>query len=136
MRGYPFIAKYGKAIGGAAFAVYTVVVAKWTGDHHVDAAETTVIVSAVLGALLVYIVPMAPRWRWGKSAIGVGLAGLAALQTVIGGGVDLNEAYLVVGAIVAALGIPVLPAVSEGAAPVAATSPSGDVVVHVGSDRA
>lgn len=129
---YPFFAKHGKSLLAGAFAVYTVAVAQLSGDHHIDAVETTIIATAVLNAVLVYVVPMAPRWRWGKSAIGAGLAALAVLQTVLPGGVDLNEAYVVIGAIVAALGIPIAPAVSVAAG----GGPSSDVVVHVGSDNA
>lgn len=130
---YPFIAKYGKSIVAFALPIYTVVVAQLTGDHHVDPTEFCVIVVAVLNGALVYLVPMAPRWRWGKSVLGAALAAFVALQTVVAGGIDLNETYIVIGAIVTALGIPLAPAVSEGAAN--RTPPSGDVVVTVGSDN-
>jgi hypothetical protein len=130
---YPFIAKYGKTIVAFLLPVYAALVAARTGDHHVDPTEACIIIVAALNGALVYLVPMAPGWRWGKSVLGAALAAFVALQTVIGGGVDLNETYLVIGAIVTALGIPIAPAVSEGAARTA--SASGDVVVHVGADR-
>ena len=132
MNGYPFFAKYGKSIGALAFFVYTTAIGLWTGDHHIDATEGVIIAVAVANGVLVFIVPMAPGWRWGKSAIGVVLPVLAIVQTVIGDGIDGNDVYLIAGALVTALGIPILPAVSEGAA--TSVPASGDVVAHMGSD--
>jgi hypothetical protein len=134
MKAYPFFAKYGKTIVAFLLPVYSVVVAQYTGDHHIDPTEAVIIATAIVNGVLVYFVPMAPGWKWGKSVLGAVLAGLVAFAAVIGGGIDLNGTYLVIGAIVTALGIPLAPAVSVGAGKTeVGTGP--DVIAHLGADR-
>ena len=130
---YPFFAKYGKSVLAAGFLVYAAVVAQLSGDGRVDKAEAVTIAIAVCSALLVYVVPMAPQWRWGKSTIMAVSAGLViAAQLIVDGALDTNDWYLVIGAVVAALGVTIAPAVS----PTPNGSQVPDVVVPLGADVA
>lgn len=114
-----------------AYLVYAAVVAQVSGDGRVDKAEAITIAIAVCSALLVYIVPMAPQWRWGKSVImALSAALVVAGQLIIDGALDANDWYLVIGALVAALGVTVAPAVS----PTPNGSQVPDVVVPLGAD--
>lgn len=128
---YPFFAKYGKTVLAVAFLIYATVVAQLSGDGRVDKAEGVTIAIAVCSALLVYVVPMAPQWRWGKSAImAVSACLVVASQLIVDGALDANDWYLVIGALVAALGVTVAPAVS----PTPSGSQVPDVVVPFGAD--
>lgn len=102
--------KYGKAIVGLLYALYTFTVPLWSGDHHIDSSEWVLIITAVATDAGVFIVPVVPQFRAVKSVLGWVLAVAAVLQTVIVGGVDANELALVIGAAVGALGITWAPA--------------------------
>lgn len=109
--------KYGKAIVAGTFAVYSVFVGLWSGDHHIDPAEGIIIALAVGNALLVYIVPITKSFSGVKSVVNALMAGLVVAQTQIAGGIDANDIMLIIGAVVATLGVVVAPAFSpkEGA---------------------
>lgn len=104
--------KYGKSIGAFLFFLYTVAIPLWTGDHHIDGSEGLIIAVAIGNGLLVYIVPVTKSLPGLKSVVNVILAGLVVAQTQLAGGIDANDWYLIIGAVVAAIGIPILPAAS------------------------
>jgi uncharacterized membrane protein len=118
--------KYGKSIVAAAFAVYSVFVGLWSGDKHIDPAEGIIIALAVGNSLIVYIVPLTKSFSGVKSVVNALMAGLVVAQTQIAGGIDANDVMLIVGAIVATLGVVVAPAYS----------PKEHVMVGLGSDKA
>lgn len=103
---------YGKAIAAFLVAVALVAVPLASGDHHIDPSEGVVIAIAVCNNGLVWLVPLAPGARWTKTAIGAALAGLEVATVVIVGGIDANEALMILVAVAGALGISVAPAVS------------------------
>ena len=103
---------YGKSLVAFVYAVATVAIPFWTGDHHVDPSEGVAIGIAVCTAALTWLVPLVPSAPWTKTAIGVILAVLQVVTTVIVGGIDSNDVMLIIAAIVSALGIGVAPAIS------------------------
>jgi hypothetical protein len=103
---------YGKSIVAFVYAVAVVAVPFFSGDHHVDPSEGVAIAIAVCTAALTYLVPLAHRATWTKTAIGAVLAGLQVLTTVIVGGVDGNDWLLIAFAVASALGISLAPAIS------------------------
>lgn len=105
---------FGKAIFAWLFAVYTAAVPLLSGDHHIDSGEWVVLALAIGNGILVFLVPVSPALASAKSWINAVLAALAVLQTVIGGGVDMSELALVIGAFLAVVGVAVAPAYSEG----------------------
>lgn len=116
--------KYGKSVVAFAFAVYAVIVPLVSGDHRIDAVEWTIIATAVGNNLLVYIVPLTHAYAGTKTVINAILMAVAVLQTVLPGGVDMNEWALVIGALLSALGVQFAPAFS----------PRERVAVTAGSD--
>jgi hypothetical protein len=115
---------YGKSLVAAIFAVYTVVVPLWTGDHHIDPSEGIIIALAIGNNVLVYIVPLTARFGGVKSVVSAVMAALVVAQTQIAGGLDGNDILLIVGALLATLGVVVAPAFS----------PKQRVKVSAGSD--
>jgi hypothetical protein len=104
---------FGKSIVAFVYAVATVAVPLFTGDHHIDPSEGVAVAIAVCTNALVYLVPLAPGAKWTKTAVGAALAGLQVVTTVIVGGVDGNDWLLIAAAVTSALGIYVAPAVSN-----------------------
>jgi len=104
--------KYGKAVIAVLYAAATVAIGAFTGDHHIDPSEGLAIAIAVCTALLTYVVPLVPSAPWTKTAIGTALAGLQVAATVIVGGIDSNDWFLILAAILSALGISLAPAIS------------------------
>lgn len=109
----PFFNRYGKALAATVFAALTALYATSSGDGRVDPDEWVAIAIAVVSAVGVYLVPLAPRYRWTKTAVAALLAGLQVLATVVLGGMDANEWLLVVIAIGQALGVAAAPATSD-----------------------
>lgn len=118
--------KYGKSLFAAAFSVYTVVVGVWSGDHHIDPSEGLVIAVSVGNAALVYVIPITKSFSSLKTVVNAMMAGLVVAQTQIAGGIDQNDILLIVGAVLAVLGVAVAPAFS----------PKERVRVATGSDKA
>jgi len=110
-----FVREYGKSLGAAAFAIFTVVVGKWSGDHHIDPSEGIIIALAIANAITVYIVPLKQEFKAVKSVVNAIAAGLVVAQAQIAGGIDANDILLIVGAVVSALGVTLLPAASDDA---------------------
>ncbi len=105
--------KYGKAIAAVLGAVLTALYAATSGDNRVEPDEVIAIAIALVTAIGVYLVPLDPDFRWGKTAVGVLLAVLQAATTVILGGLDSNEWILLALAGLTALGVVAAPAVSD-----------------------
>ncbi|NJP33553.1 hypothetical protein [Micromonospora thermarum] len=108
-----FFGRYGKALAATTFAALTALYATSSGDGVVDPDEWVAIAIAAVSAVGVYVVPLAPRYRWTKTAVAALLAGLQVLATVILGGVDANEWLLIAIAIGQALGVAAAPATSD-----------------------
>ncbi|SCL31875.1 hypothetical protein GA0070616_4348 [Micromonospora nigra] len=104
--------KYGKALAAIAGAVLVALYAALGGDNRVDAEETVQVAIAAATAIGVYLVPLAPQYRWGKTAVAVVLAVLQALATTVLGGLDAGEWIVLVLAGLTAAGVAVAPAVS------------------------
>lgn len=104
--------KYGKSIAAVVVAVIITLRSVLT-DSHVDPAEGVAIALSLANAVLVYLVPLFPGYRWLKSAVGVVIAALTALSTVILSGLTTDELLLVVLAAFQAAGVVAAPAVSD-----------------------
>ena len=118
---------YEKAVIAFLYAAFTGFAPLWTGDHRYDAAETVATAIAVVTAVAVYLVPLAPGAPWTKSVVGFLLAGLnVAAVVILDGVIDVPEWLMIVTAALAAVGIQVAPA----------ESPATGIAVGVGSDRA
>ncbi|WDZ87175.1 hypothetical protein [Micromonospora cathayae] len=104
--------KYGKAIAAVVGAILVASYAALGGDNHIDAEETVQIAIAAATAIGVYLVPLAPQYRWAKTAIAVVLAVLQALTTTVLGGLDAGEWIVLVLAALTAAGVTFAPAVS------------------------
>lgn len=107
--------KYGKAIAAVVGAGLTVAYGALSGDQRIESDEAVQIAIAAATAVGVWVVPLAPQYRWGKTAVAAVLAVLQVLTTVIVGGLDSNEWI--------ALALAALTVVGVGAAP--ATSANG-----------
>lgn len=105
--------KYGKALASLAGAVLVALYAALGGDGRIDAEEVVQIGIAAAMAAGVYLVPLAPQYRWGKTAIAVVLAVLQALATAVLGGLDPGEWIVLALAGLTAAGVAVAPAVSD-----------------------
>jgi hypothetical protein len=105
--------KYGKPLTSVFFAALVVAYAKLSGDQHIDPAEWVAIAIAFTNAVGVYLVPLVPQYRWSKTGVGVLLAVLQVLATLILGGLDSNEWILLLLTAGQALGVIVAPAVSD-----------------------
>ncbi|MEU4772979.1 hypothetical protein [Micromonospora sp. NPDC023644] len=104
--------KYGKAIAAVIGAVLVAAYAALGGDNRIDAEEVVQISIAAATAAGVYLVPLAPQYRWAKTAVAVVLAVLQALATAVLGGLDSGEWIVLVLAGLTAAGVAVTPAVS------------------------
>lgn len=82
--------KYGKAawavLGAVAMSFYVALT-----DNHVSTLEWVLAGQAWIGALGVYVVPLAPQYRWGKTAVGALFAGSEALVLALPGGLNSQE---------------------------------------------
>ncbi|MEV4759230.1 hypothetical protein AB0J86_29605 [Micromonospora sp. NPDC049559] len=123
--------KYGKALAAVIGAALTVAYGALSGDQHIDPDEAVQIAIATATAVSVYLVPLAPQYRWAKTAIAIVLSVLQVLTTVLLGGLDSNEWIALLLAALTAAGVGVAPAVSSngvasgrGGAGTAATGPS------------
>lgn len=105
--------KYGKALASLLGAVLVALYAALGGDNHIDPEEWVQIGIAAATAAGVYLVPIAPQYRWGKTAVAVVLAVLQALATTVLGGLDSGEWIVLVLAGLTAAGVAVAPAVSD-----------------------
>ncbi|MFI7073547.1 hypothetical protein [Micromonospora sediminicola] len=115
--------KYGKAIASTFFAALVAVYAASSGDNHIEPTEWVAVAIAFAGALGTFVVPLAPEYRWGKTAVNTLLAVLQVLATLILGGLDSNEWILLLLTAGQALGVVVAPAVSDNGVPSKGTAP-------------
>lgn len=101
--------KYGKAIaatlGAVALSIYVALT-----DNHITPLEWILAGQAWIGSAGVYLVPLAPEYRWGKTAVGALFAGSEALVIAVPGGVDGHEWLGILIVVGAAAGIAGLPA--------------------------
>lgn len=105
--------KFGKSIAAFLYLVAATAIPLFTGDGRIDPVEWSIIGTAVVTNAGVYLVPLAPRYGWAKTAVGALTAGLAVVEVVILDHViDANEALMVAAAVLGALGIAVAPAES------------------------
>lgn len=104
--------KYGKSVIAFLFVVYTVVVPQLSGDGVLDNQEKIVIAMAIANNLIVYIVPLSPAFKAVKSVANFVLAVLIVAQTQIADGWQSDDLGILLGAVVAALGVYIAPAAS------------------------
>lgn len=105
-------AKYGKAVVSVLIAVIWAIQAALS-DHWVSPVEAVQILIAFATAASVYLVPVVPSYPWVKTAIGILLAVLNMLVTVVGAGWSTTNLTVVILAVLTGLGVTVAPAVSE-----------------------
>jgi len=104
--------KYGKSVIAFLFVVWTVVAPLIFGDGKLEREEWIIIAIAVGNNIVVYIVPLSPAFKSVKSVVNVILVVLAAVQTVLLDGWQPDDWSIVLGALVAALGVTYAPAAS------------------------
>lgn len=119
-----FLARYGKPLFSVLMAVLVTAKSAY-GDHHVDPAEGVAIALSFANAGMVWLVPLFPGYRWLKSGVGVGIAALTALSSVILSGLTQDELFLVIAAVLQAAGIAVAPAVSDNGTAVGVRGAAG-----------
>lgn len=102
---------YGKALAAVVGAAL-IVVQTAVGDGRIDAQEWVQIAIAAATAVGVYVVPLAPQYRWGKTAVAVVLAVLQVLTTVVLGGLDTQEVVTLLITALTAAGVAGMSAVS------------------------
>lgn len=90
--------KYGKAIIAALFFLWTVVAPLLSGDGAIHGVEWLVVGTGAGNAVLVYVLPINPTWRAGKTVTLAVMASLAAAQTVIGDGLQPDDWTIIIGA--------------------------------------
>lgn len=119
--------KYGKAIIAVLTAVLVAVYQSRSGDGVVSRVEWVSIVIAFVTALGVFLVPLAPQAKWGKTAVAGVLALLQVLVTAIVDGLGPDDLILIFITVVGALGIYIAPAISEdNGVPAVAVGTGGD----------
>lgn len=107
-----FFKEYGKSLVSVGVAALVAARTALSGDDGISPEEWVQIGIASTGAVLTYVVPVIPQYRWSKSLANAIMAALLALSTVILGGVDLNEIVVVVLAALGVGGVQLAPAVS------------------------
>jgi hypothetical protein len=107
------MSRYGKALAAVVFAFLTALYSGLSGDDILEASEWVNIGIAAATAVGVYLVPLDPKFRWGKTAVGVILSVLQVMYTVVIGGLDSNEWIMLALAALTALGVGVAPARSD-----------------------
>jgi hypothetical protein len=119
--------EYGKAIVAVVVAAIVIAYQALSGDGRIEDTEWVSVAIAAVTAVGVYLIPLAPSQKWGKSAVAAVLAVLQILTTAILDGVGADEILLMVITAAGALGIYIAPAVT--------TAPTGaTVAVTAGSD--
>lgn len=131
----PIFQKYGKAIAAVIAAALTVAYGALSGDERIDQSEWIQIAIAVTTAIGVYVVPLAPGYRWGKTAVAVVLSVLQVLATVILGGLDPHEWVALALAALTVVGVGAAPAVSSNGITSPGVRPLGGRPAPVGSAR-
>lgn len=124
--------KYGKALAATVAAALTVAYGALSGDRHVDPDEGVQIAIAAATAVGVYLVPLAPQYRWGKTAVAVVLSVLQVLTTVVLGGLDAGEWIALALAALTVVGVGAAPAVSDNGVESRPATSSGPTVVPGG----
>ena len=107
------MSKYGKAVAAIVAALLTALYVALGGDGRIDQEEWVQVAIAVASAVGVWLIPIAPQIRWGKTAVAVVLAVLQLLTTVIIGGIRPDEWIILILAGLQAAGVAVAPAVSD-----------------------
>lgn len=107
------LSSYGKAIAAVVFAILTAAQVRLGGDNNINPEEWVQIGIAAATAIGVYLIPLAPEYRWAKTAVAVLLSVLQVLATVVLGGLDTNEVLVLVLAGLTALGVAAAPAESN-----------------------
>lgn len=106
-----FARKYGKTLASFFFAVLTAAYAALSSQPITSAGWVSIAI-AFTNAVGVYLVPLAPQMRYGKTAVAAALAVLQVLTTAITGGINPSEWVLVLIAVGQALGVAAAPAQS------------------------
>lgn len=89
----------GKAIISALFFLWTLVEPLLTDDNRIGGyVEWSIILTGFGNMILVYIVPLNPRWEAGKTVINGAMASIAAAQTVLGDGFQYSDLTIIIGA--------------------------------------
>ncbi len=89
---------YGKAIIAFIFFLWTIIAPLITGDNHIDTNEWLIVGLGTGNGLLVYLLPLNPKWEYGKTVVNAVMASLAATQTVIADGLQPDDWTIILGA--------------------------------------
>jgi hypothetical protein len=104
--------RYGKAAAAVAGAVALSIYVALTDDR-ISTLEWILAGQAWLGAIAVYVVPLAPQYRYGKTAVGALFAGSEVLVLALPGGVNRQEWLGILIVVASAAGVAGLPARSD-----------------------
>lgn len=110
---YSFFKTYGKSVIAFLFVLWTAFSPLYFGDGKLEREEWIIFAVAVGNNLLVYIIPNTNKFRGVKTTINAILVALAALQTVILDGWQPDDLTVVIGALLTALGVAYVGAVSN-----------------------
>lgn len=89
---------YAKSVIAALFFLWTIVAPLLNGDNEIHGLEWLIVGTGASNAVLVYLIPLNPRWEAGKTVINSVLASLAAAQTVLGDGFQNDDLTIIIGA--------------------------------------
>ncbi len=103
--------RFGKPL--ASVVVAALVALKVALSDGITADEAVIIALALANAVLVYVVPLVPEYRWVKSFVGVAIAILTALATLILDGFSGDDAILLLLVAAQAAGVVGAPAQSD-----------------------
>jgi hypothetical protein len=116
--------KYGKPLIAFLLAVGYTIYQKYSGDKHIDGVELALIITGFANALVVYVVPLVPEYRWAKTgASAVAALGTGLLAVALNGYTN-DELITVLLGVAQFLGVAIAPAVSDNG--VAAKAGIGD----------
>lgn len=90
--------KYGKAVVALVFFLWTIIAPLLNGDNAIHGLEWVIVGTGLANGLLVYAIPLNPRWEAGKTVINGVLASLAAAQTVLVDGFQADDLTIIIGA--------------------------------------
>lgn len=116
--------KYAKPAISFLLAVAYLIYQKYSEDRHIDGIELALIITGFGNAVITYVVPLAPEYRWAKTAASAVVALGTGLAAVALSGYTNDELVTVLLGVAQFLGVAIAPAVSDNG--VAAKAGIGD----------
>jgi hypothetical protein len=104
-----FLKKYARSLVAVVAAAVGAVVAAKTGDGQVDPSEWVNVILLTAGAAAVFTAPDVPGASRTKLALALVTAGCTAAVSLVNDGISWTDAWQILAAVLAVLGISVAP---------------------------